>query len=419
MEILANNDRSILRELAKQQADAANSLIMKSRAEDWTKLNNLQKAPPMIHFETWTFEQDLLTPLLCEGNTARSMELQMRRDMLNHTCVGDDRVVPATFGIGYQTWFHLFDMTLNIDHAVDSQGRNLGHRFNHLINDLETDLPHLRPSTFGVDRMATTARRIFAEEAFGDILPVHMSLGSPAVCLTQDLVHYMGMEPMFYAMMDTPVEFHTLMRKMTDDHIRYLNWLENENLLLLNNGSNGVGNGTFGFTTDLPGADWTADKPVKLQNIWGFMDSQETVGISPDAFHEFFFPYYKEAGDHFGLLSYGCCEPVHSIWDNCLQYLTNLRKVSISPWCDEVFMGEVLRKQPVIYHRKPSPNYVGVGETMDETGLMDHYKKTLQCAAGCHLEFSFRDVYTTGGDPEKPRRAVQLLRQAIEQYWQG
>jgi hypothetical protein len=39
---------------------------------------------------------------------------------------------------------------------------------------------------------------------------------------------------------------------------------------------------------------------------------KDTVSISPEMYNEFFFPYYLEAAQQFGLVSYGCCEPVHN-----------------------------------------------------------------------------------------------------------
>ena len=71
-------------------------------------------------------------------------------------------------------------------------------------------------------------------------------------------------------------------------------------------------------------------------------------------------------------------EPVDPIWDKCLSRLTNLRKVSISPWCNEEFMGERLRGSKVIYHRKPSPNFLGVDPVLDEDAFRAHIGKALR-----------------------------------------
>ena len=80
-------------------------------------------------------------------------------------------------------------------------------------------------------------------------------------------------------------------------------------------------------------------------------------------------------------------------------------------------MGEALKGSNVIYHRKPSPNFVGVGKELDEEGFKEHILKTIRCAKGCKLEFSFRDVYNLEGNPDKPRRAVQIVRELIDKEW--
>lgn len=173
----------------------------------------------------------------------------------------------------------------------------------------------------------------------------------------------------------------------------------------------------FGFNKTLQRNGFNQEKSVTTKDVWGYMDSQETVSISPNMFGEFFYPFYMEVAQHFGLLNYGCCEPVNSIWEKYISKLPNLRKVSISPWCDEEYMGQALRGTNVIYHRKPSPNYIGVGKVFDEEAFRKHIMKTIKSAQGCKLEFSFRDVYTVEGDIYKPGRAIKVVRELLEKYW--
>ena len=158
-------------------------------------------------------------------------------------------------------------------------------------------------------------------------------------------------------------------------------------------------------------------RPFTTKDVWGFMDSQETVGISPEMYEEFIFPCYKKISEQYGMLSYGCCEPVDPIWDNCISKLENLRKVSISPWCQEEIMGERLRGSKVIFHRKPSPNYLGVGDKLDEEGFRAHIRKSILAARGCEMEITQRDVYTINHDIDKAHRYVQIIREEIEKNW--
>ncbi|MGL1893834.1 MAG: hypothetical protein OCD02_19510 [Spirochaetaceae bacterium] len=268
-------------------------------------------------------------------------------------------------------------------------------------------MPNLKESTFGVDRDRTLKYLKEVEDILGDIIPVNFTGGCLGAVPTQELVHLMGMENMFMAMYDTPELFKELMERIADDYIRFFRFLEEENLLLSTTSNQHLGQGSFCFNQELP----TDKEEFNSLDLWGYMDSQETVGISPDMFGEFIFPCYERISKEFGLLSYGCCEPTHEIWDEYLSTLENLRNVSISPWCDEIYMGNKLRGKKVIYHRKPSPNFLRVDEELNENTFREHIKKTVEAAKGCQLEFAQRDVYTIHNNPQKVRRYVEIIRE--------
>jgi len=392
---------------------------MAERTADWYRHNDTGGGRPMLQIETWTFENDLLPPQSCVSEAARAIELQIRRMILNHEQIGDDRVVSPYFDIEWKRTFRLFGIEKETVHAVDSSGRDLGYLHKHPVTDLPADLPLLGDTVAFIDREATLDWKTFVEEQIGDILPVRLANGSPGVCPTQDLVHFMGMEAMLFAMMDTPDEFGTFMDRMATAHLDWLLEQEREGLFFLNNGHDWLNQGSSAFTRLLPRTGRKEDAPVELADMWGYMDSQETVGISPEMFAEFIFPHYRRIATRFGRLSWGCCEPVHPVWKDCLSTLPNLAKVSISIWCDEAFMGEALRGSDTIYLRKPSPLEVGHPGPLDEDKIASGFRETLHHARGCRLEFAFRDIYSLGGHPEKPRRMVELLRREIDRNWKG
>ena len=145
------------------------------------------------------------------------------------------------------------------------------------------------------------------------------------------------------------------------------------------------------------------------------MDSQETAGVSPATYKELVFPYYKKVMDQFGLVSYGCCEATHPIWDDCLSNIEHLRKVSISPWCDEEYMGERLRGTGITFLRKPPATLLGMDTPiLDEDATLKCFRKTAKAARGCKLEIIQRDVYMVGSSAEKVRRFVELARKGLE-----
>lgn len=408
--MITEKDRLHLRNLAKRQLEYANLPVMAERTKKWYAHNDLKSNQPMMHVETWTFENDILPELKCESEDGRMIELQFLREMLNHEMIDDDRVVKDFFGIGPSVHFKLFNTEIKRHYA---DGGGIGHEFMYVIKEFPEDAQALDDTVYGADIEAGHQKVKVLNDLFGDILPVKIASASLGASITQDIVHFMGMEKMLFAMIDHPDEFKIFTERIGDSYISFYKWLEGEKLLKLNNGNDHLGQGSFGFTNKLP----VQYGDVTTKDLWGYMDSQETVSISPAMFKEFFYPYYKKVGDLFGRLSYGCCEPVHAFWDDSISKFENLSKVSISPWCDEEFMGERLRGSQIIYHRKPSPNYLGVGSVFDEDGYSKHIIKTLMAAKGCKLEFAFRDVYTLCGDREKPRKAVKILRNLIDEYW--
>ena len=247
--------------------------------------------------------------MVCESEEGRRLERLLLSNIVNHKYFGDDTFVrdhiPVTLGSGFKP----FDLDVQVEHTA-----GLGHHFVSVITDLETDFEKLKPSSFHVEPRAEAEKRADClNEIMGDILPAKITGQSLYVVPTQNIVHLMSMEDMYIAMYDTPELFKQMMNRLTDDYCRYFELLEREGHILPTTQSEVVGQGTYCVTKDLP-----AKNVTKTSQVWGFMDSQETTGISPAMFEEFIYPYYKKVFDRYGLLSYGCCEAVDPIWENCL-----------------------------------------------------------------------------------------------------
>lgn len=418
---ISSGDRQILRETARRQLEFANMEKNRRREKEWYLHNDLKGERPMFQLEMWSFNHEILPQRIrCEGAFARDVEWGLYANFLNQELLDDDRVTPDYYAINYDTWFRLFDIQVEEEFAKNADGSDgLGRHFREVIGDLEEDYEKLKSTSFGVDVETSERKRQVIEDAIGDILPVRMKMDCLYSVPMQMIVHFMSMQNMMYAFYDYPELFKEMMGRIADDTLAYFRMLEEKRLILPTTSFESVGNGTWSFTRDLPGWDEWERRPFTTKDVWGFMDAQETVGISPEMYEEFVFPCYKKISSQFGLLSYGCCEPVHPIWERCISRLENLRKVSISPWCDEEYMGEQLAGSRVIYHRKPSPNFLGVGTTLDEEAVRKHIRHTLKCAKGCKLEFTQRDVYTINHDIGKARRFVEIVQEEVERHWEG
>ena len=407
---IPEEERTYLRELAAKQAEYSALPVMEERKQMWYDLNDGRDgARPPVVIETWTFDRDFLPGDLfrCTSDIGRGIEGQLLRNVRNHELIDDDKVIPDTFDVGWFVSIDELGVKIGRDSAKDSQGVTMGYRFHHPIKDLKTDLDLLKPAICSVDRDRTMAWKEFVENLLGDLLPVGISGGAyGCTMLTHRVVELMGMQAFFMAMYDSPDELHRLMAFLRDNALNVMKWAESEKLLSVNNGN---------FTRKLPAPDHDGG-PVRLCDMWGSANSQETVGVSPDMFHEFCFPYYRDVCEPFGLLYFGCCEPAHPFWGD-LGRLPHLKKISISRWCDEKLIAEALRGTEIVYSRKPNPNFLSVDVTLNEEAWAAHIRETLEAARGLFLEFIVRDVYTVHGDLNNPRRAVEIARREIDRHW--
>lgn len=405
-------EKSYLRELAKKQREYANLPIMAERERLWYLHNALKGERPLVVMEEGTFIDEITPPLQCEDDAARHIEWTLQRTICTHEYVDDDKVIPATFDLDTGVWKNF--LGINPEKTYSEDG--LGYHIEPILETLEEDMHKLSSADFlhNNDGVREYGARI--EEIIGDILPVKYTnnFAHWNYCLTCKIVELMGMENMFCAMLTEPELFHKLMDMATSEMIRFMRWQEENNFLFVNNGNDYMGAGSYCFTDELPQPGFTGQ--VRSIDTWGNLNSQESVGLSPEMFAEMLYPYYAKLAEQFGLVYYGCCEPVHDYWGS-LKNLPNLRKISISNWCDEEFMAEQLQGGRVIYSRKPSPNYLGIHKEFDEDAFTAHIKKTADLVKGFKAEIIFRDIYKLNGNVGKIKRAVEIARNVVENVY--
>jgi hypothetical protein len=419
---LPPEERQRLRSLARRQAELAALPIMRRRRQLWIDINDgVRGTRPPFAIETWTFDRDFLPDRLlqCRTDYGRRIERTLLRHIRHHEILGDDHVCPDTFDIAWHTWCDEFGIEIPEHHAEDAEGVEMAYRFEHPIQNLCDGFAMLKPSTYGVDREGTLAEKAFLEELFGDLLPVVIREGPYGRnSLTQRALRLMSMETFFMALYDCPDQVHALMAYLRDNAINLWRWAEREGLLVLNNGNQCTCGTCFNFTTKLPKRPVKPGE-VKLSDLWTGMDSQETVGVSPDLFHEMIFPYYRDIAALFGFVYWGCCEPVDPIWEKSISQLPNLRAVSISRWANQAYMAEALEGRSIVFSRKPNPNLLGVSAAFDEEAWAEEIRKTLELTAprGLPTEFVVRDVYSLHGNLDKARRAVEIARREIDRFY--
>lgn len=410
-------DRNRLRQLAAEYAAIVNSDAMNERRETWRLSNRLeQRTVPFQIEDNGTFFADLTPPLQCEGAFERGCEAQLLHAITNHRLMDDDRIFPTSFQISWAVSRTSFCPDLQLKRAPDATGRELGYETNTPLADLANSLDKLRPTEFSVNREATYQQVEAATETFGDLLPVEIigrSIISAGTGFSNQAVMLIGMDDFYIAMIDQPENVHAFFDFMATDNARFADWLEAEGLITTGDHTYDCGSGSCVYTDELPRRPLSSSREehtpcapgaarahtecaphAMMADSWGFIEAQEAVGFSPTMYAEFIHPYQRRVGDRFGLINYGCCEPVHAIWPT-LRGFANLRKITVSPWCDVPSISASAGKQ-VVLSRKPHPLKL-CGATFDPADFEATIRETLALTADNFVELIFRDTCTLSG----------------------
>lgn len=404
---LSQNERRTLRNLAGEVADLASHPGEAEKRALWFRHNALKRTRPLV----LAFPEDgwiELIPedtLACENALARDWELKLRKEIFWARHIRDDRVVLATFDIPHCHEESEWGLAAR---RIGGEGRT-AYTWDAPLKSYDA-LHLLRYPEISVDYEQTGRHRELADTLFGDLLDVRVKNEFIwTVGLTLAFVNLRGLEQMMFDFLDEPDRVHELMAFLRDGHMAKLDFLEEQGLLRLNNDGSYVGSGGFGWSNELPGQD--LEETVLCRHLWGYAESQETVGISPQMFGEFVFPYQLPLLERFGLNCYGCCEPLDDRWQY-VQQIPRLRRVSVSPWSDRRNMAEYL-EDDYILSLKPHPAALAFNY-FDEENVRLELRRDLRATRDCHVEIIMKDTMTFADDPTRPGRWVQIAREEIE-----
>ena len=278
-------------------------------------------------------------------------EFRLRRELFWGEQMGDDRTLLPFFDVAHV--HEAPDWGL----APVKVGGEAGgsYRWDSPIKT-EDDLARLHYPTVRVDFAGTERLAALAAETLGDLLTVRVKTSWWwTTGMTWTLADLRGLEQLMLDMVERPALLHRLMGFLSDGTGAMLDALETAGLLYPNWEGSYVGSGGLGWSDELPGPDYTGT--VRLRDMWGFGESQETVGVSPRMFAEFVLPYQVPLLERFGLNCYGCCEPLDKRW-KYIATLPRLRRISVSPWSDRAVMAEALGDR-YVYSMKPNPGLAG------------------------------------------------------------
>jgi hypothetical protein len=168
---------------------------------------------------------------------------------------------------------------------------------------------------------------------------------------------------------------------------------------------------TGAYTDELPAPGYDPQKP-RTKDMWMFGLAQMFATVSPRMFQEFEVDYASRICARFGLVYYGCCDPLDKKMAQ-VRLIPNVRKVSMSPWVSQE-RGAAEIGRDFVYSRKPSPALLAV-DTYDPEAVRQDLLATRQVCEQyhCPLEIILKDISTVRYQPERLFRWAEAAMQVV------
>ncbi len=396
---LSHKDRSILRDLGKQVAEIAALPVQQKTIALWKALNGLKPRRPMVMIDQVCWHEmnvnDELT-LRTQDQFCQKFEIDLRRTLYSWKHMRADMVVEPVVTVQKAIDGAWFGMSAKEERAVSDPGNDVvGHFY---FDQLQTDddLQKIQMPDARLNEAETTRRETMAHEIFDGVLGVEMQGLSPTFNAWDWVVMWRGAENVLMDLADRPEFMHRLFARVTEVTLALLDQAEERGLLAQRLSRIHC---TGAYTDELPAPGFDPKKP-RAKDLWTMGMAQIFSSVSPAMHKEFDLDYAVRFYERFGLVYYGCCEPLHTKLD-MIRKIPNLRKVSMSPWVD-VEKGAAGIGRDFVFSRKPSPAFLAEDSAQPDVIADDLRLVRDACARhGCPVELILKDISTVRYQPQR------------------
>lgn len=406
------NDEKVLRKLAYEYSLAAKDEKNAVNRKLHTAVNDLKMIRPVVLIDEIPFSElnfDGSLTLQCTDPDFRKAEDYFRKMLFQWKYFPADMILAPYYPV-YKVihstgcGFKVEEKTL----ATDQKNHIISHEYHDQISD-ERDLEKFHLPVITYDKDATMAEYNKVAEAFGDILPIRLVGSNPSITSWDDISRYRGVTPLLMDLAMRPDFSHKIISCITDYFMSLTQQYEDLGLYEADPMSLHC---TCALTDDLP-KDFDGEK-VKRSQIWGRGMAQIFASVSKDMHEEFDIDYMKKVMEPFGLVYYGCCEPLDKKID-IVEKLPHLRKISITPWADINVAAEAIGKKYVVAN-KPNPSAVSL--KLDEDALRKEIGNILNACKrnGCSMDIVLKDISSAGHDVNNLIRWEQIVMEMVRNF---
>lgn len=405
-------EEKVLRVLARNYVEAAQNPRNAENRQLHTAVNDLKMIRPVVLIDEIPFHElnfDGSLTLHCQDPVLREAENFLRKKLFQWKYFPADMILPPYYPV-----YKIMNSTGNgiaVEEntlATEAANHIVSHEYHDQL-ETEEDLEKFHMPVVTYDHAATMDKYNRIANAIGDILPVRITGHNCYVPMWDDIARYRGVTALLIDLADRPEFTHKIISKMTDYYISLTEQMEQLGLYELDPLDVHC---TSALNSTLPGK--YDGGPAKRSQIWGRGMAQIFASVSKAMHEEFDINYMKKVMEPFGLVYYGCCEPLDKKVD-IVEKLPHLRKISITPWADIDNAAEVIGNRYVIAN-KPNPS--AVSGTLDEDALRAEIGRTLAACKrnGCSFDMVLKDISSVGHKVENLIRWEQIVMDMVKHY---
>jgi hypothetical protein len=396
-------DREILRELAERVAEIAALPMQDEKRRLWRLLNGLKPERPMVTIDQVCWNEMNAGGQLnlhCEDAECRSYEQSLRRTLFQWENFPADMVVEPFIKVFKAVHNSGFGMSAK-EHTLEAFENSdvLSHKFENQINSIDDVMTKIKMPVITHDKAETKRRVDFASWLFDGIMPLREEGYDPYLSIWDPIATWMSVTGALEGLVDKPEMMHALVKRMADGYMIMLDQLEDQGLLCR---SQSLIHCTGAFTDELPAPGFNPEKPRTKDN-WMFGLAQMFSTVSPAMFEEYEINYMMPIFERFGLVYYGCCDPLDQKMKQVRQ-IPHLRKVSMSPWVKKEKGAEEIGKN-FVFSNKPNPAFIAF-ESFNEDLVRNDLIETKEICErfGCPMELIFKDISTAHFEQKKKKK---------------
>ena len=433
--MISSSEREYMRDLAKQVKEIADNDIWKEKIYLWQKFNKKESVRPMV----MNIITDECWPELISGKDLKmtdpflkAWEYDLLKKIYRFENIHDDVVttdkiyVPIDYAFTEWVENRIRPFAAN-NKPYESDGKTAAAFHPCILEYSDWDKLVRKPELKYIDWKKSQQDMNILTDLFGDILDVRQGepFYSSIDTMTKGwglsgidiLCELRGLEEIMYDMYDAPEFVHKAMKDLCDGLNDYLDTLEKENLLRLNNNefwkntNTPLGSNGMAISDELPPENYDPSH-ITTKDLWGYFQAQEFAQVSAEQLNEFVLPYQKPLGERFGMLAYGCCEANDFKYDYLMKTFSNLRQISVCHVADVELAAKKIQDKYTISW-KPHCTII---DNFDDNRVRTFMEKGFETLKDCHIVCSLRDNLTLHGAKDSFKRWTDITMDIAERY---